>query len=217
MEKESLAHWNFAIDFTAMEAAALALGLDPRNVDGQPPAKTIIRPVYERMRDDFEQAVIQMEVAPIEVAEKGFLPGCLVSIRLERIYGVDDIMMILEGVALKRPQSRFEQQRFSRGAIHRWLNEIDMPSVYAFVPFVRETIKTFTEWPWGTHHTEALGHLGAAAMRWWTLYDPSEPDTAPTNKQVAEWLQTERGLSQKMAEAMASILRADGLPTGPRK
>ena len=72
-------------------------------------------------------------------------------------------------------------------------------------------------WPWGSHHTEALGHLEAAALRWWKLYDPTEADTAPTNKQVSEWLQKERGLSQKMADAMASILRADGLPTGPRK
>lgn len=72
-------------------------------------------------------------------------------------------------------------------------------------------------WPWGTHHTKALGHLEAAALRFWKLYDPADDSTAPTNNQVSEWLQTERGLSQKMAEAMASILRADGLPTGPRK
>ena len=74
-----------------------------------------------------------------------------------------------------------------------------------------------TKWPWGTHHTEALGHLEAAALRWWKLYDSTETDTVFTNKQVSEWLQTERGLSQKMAESIASILRADGLPTGPRK
>lgn len=73
------------------------------------------------------------------------------------------------------------------------------------------------KWPWGTHHTDALGHLEAAANRFWKLYDPTDDSTAPTNKQVAGWLQNERGLSQKMAEAMASILRADGLPTGPRK
>jgi len=74
-----------------------------------------------------------------------------------------------------------------------------------------------TAWPWGGHHTEALGHLEAAARRFWKLYNPSEADTAPTNKQVSEWLQKERGLSQKMADSIASILRADGLPTGPRK
>jgi hypothetical protein len=75
---------------------------------------------------------------------------------------------------------------------------------------------TETKWPWGTHHTEALGHLEAAALRWWKLYDPTESDTAPTNKQVSEWLQTERKVTQKMADSIASILRADGIRPGPR-
>ena len=70
-------------------------------------------------------------------------------------------------------------------------------------------------WPWGAHDTENLRHLDAAARKWWTLYDPSDPSTAPTNNMVAEWLQ-ERGLSKEKAKAIASILRADGLATGPR-
>lgn len=72
-------------------------------------------------------------------------------------------------------------------------------------------------WPWGTHHTEALSHLEAAANRFWKLYDPTDDSTAPTNKQVSDWLQSERKVSAKMADSIASILRADGLPTGPRK
>lgn len=71
-------------------------------------------------------------------------------------------------------------------------------------------------WPWGSHDTEHLRHLDAAARKWWTLYDPSDPSTAPTNNMVAEWLQEERGLSKEKAKAIASILRADGLATGPR-
>ncbi|WCM86681.1 hypothetical protein [Acidovorax sp. NCPPB 3576] len=72
-------------------------------------------------------------------------------------------------------------------------------------------------WPWGNHHTEALGHLEAAAKRFWTdLYDPSDPSTAPTNDMVERWLITERGVSKQKAAAIASILRLDGLRTGPR-
>ena len=71
-------------------------------------------------------------------------------------------------------------------------------------------------WPWGGHHTELLGQLEAAAKQFWCLYDPSEPDTAPTNAMVAEWLY-ERGVSKEKAQAIASILRADGLRTGPRR
>ena len=73
------------------------------------------------------------------------------------------------------------------------------------------------KWPWGKHHTKALGDLEVAARTLWTLYDPGDPSTAPTNEMVAEWLITERGVSRDRARAMASILRADGLPTGPRR
>lgn len=71
-------------------------------------------------------------------------------------------------------------------------------------------------WPWGSHHTETLGHLEAAARRFWTLYDPHESDTAPTNEMVADWLVSERKVSKSKAKAIASMLRPDGLPTGPR-
>jgi hypothetical protein len=74
-----------------------------------------------------------------------------------------------------------------------------------------------THWPWGNHHTDSLGHLEAAALRYWVNYDPTDATTAPTNKAVSEWLIAERKVSQKMAESIASILRPDGLATGPRK
>lgn len=70
-------------------------------------------------------------------------------------------------------------------------------------------------WPWGSHRTKLLSHLDAAARRFWVNFDPSDSSTAPTNEQVSSWLQT-NGVSQRNADVMASILRADGLPTGPR-
>ena len=72
-------------------------------------------------------------------------------------------------------------------------------------------------WPWGEHHTETLGHLDAAARKFWVLYDSSDFSTAPTNEMVSEWLQSERGISREKARAIASMLRPDGLPTGPRR
>lgn len=71
-------------------------------------------------------------------------------------------------------------------------------------------------WPWGGHHTRALGLLRGAAEKFWINYDPTDPSTAPTNAQVKAWL-VEQGASDRIAENMASILRADGLPPGPRK
>lgn len=72
------------------------------------------------------------------------------------------------------------------------------------------------KWPWGDHETELLRTLATAADRFWKLYDPADKTTAPKNQQIIEWLE-QRGVSNRLATAMATILRVDGLPTGPRK
>jgi hypothetical protein len=71
-------------------------------------------------------------------------------------------------------------------------------------------------WPWGAHETELLRHMAEAGKKFWALYDPTDPSTAPTNKQIEDWLQA-RGVAIRIAEVMATILRADGLRPGPRK
>lgn len=71
-------------------------------------------------------------------------------------------------------------------------------------------------WPWGDHETELLRHLKAAAEKWWARYDPADPSTAHTNEEVTAWLEVQ-GVSKRVAEIMAQILRADGLRTGPRR
>jgi hypothetical protein len=73
-----------------------------------------------------------------------------------------------------------------------------------------------TKWPWGDYETRLLNELAAAAERFWVRYDPSDPTTAPTNEQVAAWLVT-RDVTERTAKYIATILRRDGLPTGPRK
>ena len=71
-------------------------------------------------------------------------------------------------------------------------------------------------WPWGNHTTKALELLADAAKQWWSTYDPDDPSTAPTNKEVIEYV-TAKGESTKLADSIASILRADDLRTGRRK
>ena len=71
-------------------------------------------------------------------------------------------------------------------------------------------------WPWGSHETALLRHLSAAAKHWWANYDPTDHTTAPRNEDVSTWLR-ERGVGEGMSDKMATILRVDGLPKGPRK
>ena len=73
-------------------------------------------------------------------------------------------------------------------------------------------------WPWGDHHTRLLGCLDAAARRYWGAgYDPSDNGSASTNATISDWLQQNHKVSRTMADAIASMLRPDGLPVGPRK
>ena len=81
----------------------------------------------------------------------------------------------------------------------------------------KESASNAKHWPWGDHHTEFLGHLEAAAKRFWVNFDPTDHTTAATNEAVSSWLQSEHKVSRKRADSIASMLRPDDLPTGPRK
>jgi hypothetical protein len=72
-------------------------------------------------------------------------------------------------------------------------------------------------WPWGNHSSKSLKHLALAGSHFWVNYDPEDPSTAPTNAMVADWLIKQHGVPTERAWWMARILRADGLPDGPRR
>jgi hypothetical protein len=71
-------------------------------------------------------------------------------------------------------------------------------------------------WPWGSYETKDLKALAAAAQKFWANYDPDDKGTAPRNEEVISWLHENHKIAVTKGEQMASILRADGLKTGPR-
>ncbi|MGF6465259.1 hypothetical protein [Paraburkholderia youngii] len=73
-----------------------------------------------------------------------------------------------------------------------------------------------SKWPWGDYDTPLLRQMAAAAQKFWSLYDPDDPSTAPTNKDVVGWL-VEQRVPKRTAETMATILRDEKLPAGRRK
>lgn len=218
-----LSHWHFAEQFSPYEARALILGFEPRDSQDQ---QGRIGVVTDRMQLDYEEALAaiwsELNEPPFgddyqPRVEKPNLP----SIKLASL--IDDYVSrnwetpLIDWLADRR-LPKFDNQEFSRGAIVSWLAEIGMKSEYSFSRDEQETPSVRRErWPWGDHHTEALGHLEAAATRFWSGFDASDMSTANTNAQVSEWLQTERRVSKTMADSIASMLRLDGLPTGPRK
>lgn len=77
-------------------------------------------------------------------------------------------------------------------------------------------VATSRSWPWGAYETELLCKLAAAVERYWIRYDPSDSSTASTSEDVTAWIE-QQGVSKRVAEVMAQIIRADGLRTGPRQ
>lgn len=87
------------------------------------------------------------------------------------------------------------------------------PTEYPWIP--KELKPGGFQWPWGSYQTNALQLLALAADKFWKHYDPNDHSTAPTNEVVTAWLE-EKGMANRKAEAIASLLRADNLPSGRR-
>jgi len=103
----------------------------------------------------------------------------------------------------------------------QWAQGLGMTLPQHFPTTPTSNLTAPDKWPWGTHDTVLLGHLAAAANHFWKSvseggsYDPERPITAKSNDVVIPWLE-KRGVSGRIAKAMATILRADNLPPGPR-
>lgn len=96
-----------------------------------------------------------------------------------------------------------------------WLRMLGHDTPSGFPWTARELLSGEFQWPWGSYQTKSLQLLALAADKFWKNYDPSDHATAPKNETVVAWLMC-NGVSSRRAEIMASLLRADDLPTGPR-
>ncbi|MBK1889325.1 hypothetical protein Undi14_04715 [Undibacterium sp. 14-3-2] len=121
---------------------------------------------------------------------------------------------LLKPIAYSKDGS--EESEIELAKFGAWLKSMRYPLPELF-PWQDQALSPLSrEWPWGEHETKLLRHLAAAANRFWKNYDAADPTTAPTNKEVVDWL-VENGVANRTASVMATILRADGLSTGPRK
>lgn len=209
---ENLSHWDFAIEFSAKEVAALIVGIDPVAIPIQ-------GDYYCLSSEPVLQRIIRAETsAMVAIGTGQECPVDSLKNNVTKRREIDPNANGWKAVAVELILSTDNDYKIARAEIVRWLSAIDLPSMYHFDLTQTQPVESLAnQWPWGNHHTVLLGHLAAAAQRYWVKYDPTDATTAPTNKDVAEWLMTEHKVSQKMADAIASMLRPDGLPTGPRK
>lgn len=168
------------------QAAALLCAFDPNKLEIKPGSGAL-----NRLFGRIPQEVTNL----IELAKNNLGAGLLKSVKLD----------------ISNP----EDSEVDLTAFTTWANSIGL-ALPPGLPWQPEMNLSITSWPWGGHETNLLRKLAYAADKWWKNYDPTDPTTAPTNEQVAEWLKSEN-VAARTAEVMATILRADGLSTGPRK
>ena len=211
-------HWDFAENFSGYDAAALILGIEPTEGSNE---QARIGPVVTRMKKCYlasrsTVADVQRQDGSNADFNKYLLPKKLLSNGL-----LARVAQPRNGLDIWLNDVRcfgFDEQEFSRDELTRWLSVIRIKSIYQFDLKQPDAIQnTSGRWPWGNHHTQLLGHLEAAAREFWVKYDPqNQKGTAPKRDEVIAWLRT-RKVSNQTATAIATILRPDDLPTGPRK
>ena len=110
----------------------------------------------------------------------------------------------------------WDKTTISVETLNDWLRQRGFPPLFS--EFSESTGEPDSgPWPWGGYTTKHLKTIAEVVKEFWSTYDPEQPDTAPTNSEVQDWLMSERGVSKKIAESMATICRADNAPTTRRR
>ena len=187
-------------------AVALSVGLDPVFANVEWAMRTVER--IEQMKE--------IGAMGDDENHPGLMAGrVLFSFVKRRIEAIENIQPLGNLEVIDHDgERRVNLAAFAEWALSRnW----ELPRKFPTHSAMMETREAHAEkWPWGGHETKLLRNLANAAEKFWKLYDPEDPTTAPTNEAVTKYLEGE-GVARRTAETMATILRADGLRTGPRK
>ena len=230
------ARWDLLDTFTSRQAALLISDRDP----DQNPGGMSLPDSINSLSKQFEGEVVPTRAERVSWRQAQPLHPDL-ALRLGKINeslaeyhsqhgpeyeGADEVsglQFLLQRPAPRSPHRRSHgpnlaeevELKYTRQTIRAWCERRGIRPP-AFFPEERTSATGRSGWPWGGYSTELLEELAAAARRFWVNYDPADPTTAPTNADVKNWL-VDRGVGERNAEVMATILRADGLRPGPRK
>jgi hypothetical protein len=130
-----LSHWDFAERFSAYDAAALILGIEPRDSNEQQWRIGIVRDRIERDFDRAESAALfsKGRVYPGYTEPTGILTSISLAEFRRGTYGRDYEKGDWEpGKFGFHFDCRFDKQEFARPAIAQWLSETGMASEYQF-------------------------------------------------------------------------------------
>lgn len=126
-----LSHWDWADNFTASEAAALFLGIEPT---GQESERYRIEPILARMTIAHDKARdwYKNKINEAQPEEEFNVDEMLVSIGMKRRWDDDSNTKSSFFQWLAGKHADIELQRFDRNELSLWANKIQMKSLYRF-------------------------------------------------------------------------------------
>lgn len=187
---EDLSHWDLAVDFTAEQAAALAMGIDPSK-SGY--VRSLSQPLYERMERSYTAQKLwhskgDGEGEPFNWVDLG-VPNAdqmLSSDQMTEIlanFDIDDGQFFLEWLRNEN-KSDFEVQRFNRGELARWLLSVGFKSKYLFQGNITELTDSVGK-PLGTKERGSLLKMVIAMAIGGYGYVPTNAKS-PIPKQIVD-------------------------------
>lgn len=89
------------------------------------------------------------------------------------------------------------------------------PEEFPWIP--DEMPSSNLSWPWGDYETDLLNKIALAVEHFWKDFDTDSTKSIPKKMEVTDWLVKHGVKSNNIAEAIATIIRPDGLSTRPKR
>lgn len=218
-----LSHWDFAKDFSGQEAAALIVGIEPgteiattyQHQEVARKNRTRISPVISRMRDCYAQAWFSYEylLSPLTDKPRPFESEELHSVEMQRLFsrtipGDMKSEQAFDAWMMDKDQTDFENQRFTRDELSRWLSAIGVKPAYQFCreTQIEEPAASPLDKPLGSRErTSYLNIIGAMLAQ---LTAGKANDTTVITQAVTDY-GTKHGISErKLQEVFAAAKRS---------
>lgn len=213
-----LNHWKHVEEFTLAEAALLLAGIDP--------FETSLESVKQFNHPRWKNAY-----GLLRSLEAAVRQGVITLVQCK---GITYDEMNHEEYYIDIKQSNREYPLaisaciISRSALWGWVERAKIQYIRPIkkmkLPSAQEPIQDSVNnslqehtlsLPYYGHKSDGLDYVDIAIKQLWSTFDPDDPNTAPTQKEVIDYL-IKQGATQNMAKAVNLILRPRDLPKRTR-
>lgn len=215
----NLTHWKHVEEFTLEEAALLLAGIDP--------LETSLEQVKQSNHVRWKNAYGYMKALESAIRQGVItLVRCIGCREVETYNGTETEIKDIKQSDRNYTLS-IKLSIVSRSALFGWIERAKIQYIRPTkkieqlkeVPtqeyIANENINPVMYLPYYGHKSDGLDYVEDAIKQFWSTFDESDPNTAPTRKEIVDYLKS-KGATQNMAEAVNLILRPRDLPKRTR-